>query len=306
MRRLFAVPVVVATLALTMVAPAAATSPTRVIVLPGATSAEGITAGWGSTFYAGDMIGGDIYRGDVRRGTAELFIDVPSGVETVGMDLDLRHDLLFVAGGPIMKGGPGKAYVYNTRTRAQVASYEIGTAGTSLVNDVTVTPYGAWFTDSLQPKLYFVPIVHGVPGPLRTVELTGPAAGTPGVFFINGITSTPSGRTLLVAPAGRLCTIDPFTGTSKVVEGVDIPSTDGLVLEGRRLWAVQLGNQVSRWRLSDDLTSGTPDGVITDPQFAEPVTAAKFGDRLAVVNSHLSTGFPPKNPTYEVVMVDAG
>jgi hypothetical protein len=127
----------------------------------------------------------------------------------------------------------------------------------------------------------------------------------PGVFFINGITATLSGRTLLVAPAGTLCTIDPFTGSSKLVEGVDIPGADGLVLDGRRLWAVQLENQVSRWQLSDDLSSGTLDGVITDPQFAEPVTAAKFGDRLAVVNSHLSTGFPPANPTYEVVMVDA-
>jgi hypothetical protein len=220
------------------------------------------------------------------------------------MDLDARHDLLFVAGGPVYQSGPGRAYVYNVRTRALVAGYDFGTP--SLVNGVTVTPDGAWFTDSLQPKLYFVPVKHGVPGPARTLELTGPAAGAPGAFHINDITSTPSGRTLLVAPAGMLCTVDPATGASRQVEGVDIAGADGLVLDGRRLWAVQFDNKVSRWRLSGDLTRGTADGVITDPRFHAPVTAAKFGNRLAVVNSHLDTGdFPPTSPTYEVIVVPA-
>ena len=309
MRKILAVLVVALTLVLGLVAPAgAASSSTRVIVLPGATSAEAIAAGTGTTFYAGDLFGGDIFRGDIRRGTAELFIDAPAGAETAGMDLDVRHDLLFVAGGPIFPGGPGKAYVYNVRTRTLVASYDLGDPGTSLINDVTLTPYGAWFTDSLQPRLYFVPVVRGVPGPARTLQLSGPAAGAPGDFTINDITSTPSGGTLLVAPGGKLCTINPITGVSKLVADVDIPGADGLVLEGRRLWAVQSNNtdyQVSRWQLSDDLSSGTLDKVITDPLFAFPLTAVKFGNRLAVVNSHVDTGLPPTNPTYEVVVVNA-
>ncbi|HEV8556369.1 MAG TPA: hypothetical protein VGR06_08245 [Actinophytocola sp.] len=302
MRKIFAVPVVVLSLGLGLVAPAAA-APTRVIVLPGATSAEAITAAGGGTFYAADVLGGDIYRGDVRRGTAELFIDVPAGFQTVGMDLDARHGLLFVAGGPVFAGGQGKAYVYSTRTRALVASYDLGNPRTSLINDVTLTPDGAWFTDSLQPRLYFVPVIHGVPGPVRTLELSGPAAGPLGDFFINDITSTPSGRTLLVAPVtGQLCTINPVTGESAVVDKVDVAGADGLVLEGRRLWAVHFNNRITRWRLSDDLSRGWPDGEITDPNFAAPLAAAKFGNRLAVVNSHLDTG---TSPTYEVVVVDA-
>ena len=48
----------------------------KVIVLPGATSAEGVAVGRGSTFFAGDLFTGDIFRGDLQRGTAELFIDV--------------------------------------------------------------------------------------------------------------------------------------------------------------------------------------------------------------------------------------
>lgn len=72
---------------------------------------------------------------------------------------------------------------------------------------------------------------------MRTLELSGPAADPSGQFNINGITATPFGGTLLVAPGrlGKLCTINPVTGASDVVTGVDVPNVDGLVLEGRRL-----------------------------------------------------------------------
>ena len=55
-------------------APAVAKHPDEQIVLPGATSAEGIAKGVGSTFYAGDLFAGDIYRGDLQRGTAEVLL----------------------------------------------------------------------------------------------------------------------------------------------------------------------------------------------------------------------------------------
>src|SRR5918999_5850268 len=80
-------------------APALAKHPDEQIVLPGATSAEGIARGAGATFYAGDLFAGDIYRGNLRRGTAELFIDAPAGRMAVGMAVDPRHRLPFVAGG---------------------------------------------------------------------------------------------------------------------------------------------------------------------------------------------------------------
>jgi hypothetical protein len=90
----------------------------------------------GSTFYAGDLFRGDIFRGNVRHGTAELYIDAPSGRMAVGMAFNHRHDLLFVA------GGPGQAYVYATRSGATVASYALGNPQTSFINDVTVTAEG--------------------------------------------------------------------------------------------------------------------------------------------------------------------
>jgi sugar lactone lactonase YvrE len=248
-------PVVALTLALGVVPPAAAvsrTSSTEVILLPGATSAEAITAGPGGAFYAADLSRGTIYRGNIHTGTAAPFIQPPVGAQTVGMDLDVRDGLLFVA------GGTAKGYVYNIRTRALVASYDLGDPNVSFINDVTVTPYGAWFDDSTEPRLYFVPIVFGIPGPVHTLNLSGPAAGPPGTFTINDIASTPSGDTLLVAPTllGKLMTINPATGTSKIVAGVDVPYADGILLQGREVWVTRIDNHISRIHLSADLSSG--------------------------------------------------
>jgi sugar lactone lactonase YvrE len=283
--------------------PAAASQTPQVIVLPGATSAEGIAAGRGATFYAGDLFAGDIFRGSIHRGTAELFIDAPAGRMAVGMAADLRHDLLFVAG-----GFTGQAYVYDLGTGASVASYDLGDPETSIINDVTVTKAGAWFTDSFQARLYFVPVSRaGVPGSSRTLALSGPAADTSGEFNLNGIQATANGKTLIVAHSanGQLYTVDPRTGASATIAGVSVPSVDGIVLEGRRLWAVQNTNQVTRIRLRRHLTSGVVEKVITSDLFQVPATAALFGRRLAVVNAKFDTGIPPTADQYEIVLVKA-
>ena len=299
--------VVLSLLVLSLVAavalPAAASQTPQVIVLPGATSAEGIAAGRGATFYAGDLFAGDIFRGNIRRGTAELFIDAPAGRMAVGMAADLRHDLLFVAG-----GFTGQAYVYDLGTGASVASYDLGDPETSIINDVTVTKAGAWFTDSFQARLYFVPVSRaGVPGSSRTLALSGPAADTSGEFNLNGIQATANGKTLIVAHSanGQLYTVDPRTGASATIAGVSVPQVDGIVLEGRRLWAVQNTNQVTRIRLRRHLTSGVVEKVITSDLFQVPATAALFGRRLAVVNAKFDTGIPPTADQYEIVLVKA-
>src|SRR5215216_6259113 len=242
--------------------PAAASRPAEVIVLPGATSAEGIAAGRGATFYAGDLFAGDIFRGNIRRGIAELFIDAPQGRMAVGMAADLRHDLLFVAG-----GFTGQAYVYDLRSGATVATYQFAAPSppppapappTAVINDVAVTRGGAWFTDSRQAQLYFVPVSRaGVPGTsFRTLTVSGPAADTSGAFNLNGIQATTNDKTLIVAHSatGQLYTVDPATGASAAIAGVSVPNVDGIVLDGTRLWAVRnFDNRVARVRLSPHL-----------------------------------------------------
>jgi sugar lactone lactonase YvrE len=284
--------------------PAAASRPAEVIVLPGATSAEGIAAGRGATFYAGDLFAGDIFRGNIQRGTAELFIDAPAGRMAVGMAADLPHNLLFVAG-----GFTGQGYVYDLRTGATMASYQFATPPATVINDVAVTRRGAWFTDSVQGQLYFVPVSRtGVPGPsFSTLALSGPAADTSGEFNLNGIQATANGKTLIVAHSanGQLYTVDPITGSSAIIAGVSVAQVDGIVLQGRRLWAVQNSNQVTRIRLDGHLRSRVVEEVITSALFQVPATAARFGSRLAVVNAKFDTGIPPTADQHEIVLVEA-
>ena len=271
------------------------------IVLPGASSTEGIAKGKGSTFYADDLFLGDIFRGDVRQGTGSCYRRAQGVWRSHG--LRPPHHLLFVA------GGPGLAYVYDTRSGETVATYTFGDAASSFINDVTVTAEGAWFTDSLQPKLYFVPIdKRGTLGEFQTLELSGPAADTSADFNLNGIRAAHQGRTLIVAHSGNaaLYTVDPDTGASAAIAGVNVPNVDGIELSGKNLWAVQnFNNQVTRIRLNGDLTSGTVVKVITSEAFQTPTTAARFGNLLAVVNAKFDTGFPPTADQYDVVLVRA-
>jgi len=297
------VPLLLVVLLAVLAAPAVAAPASEVIVLPEASSAEGIAAGRGASFYAGDLFAGDIFRGDLQRGTAELFIDAPAGRMAVGMAADLAHDLLFVAG-----GFTGQAYVYDLRTGATVATYQFTTPPATVINDVAVTRLGAWFTDSAQAQLYFVPVSRaGSPGPSRTLALSGPAADTSGEFNLNGIQATANGKTLIVAHSanGQLYTVDPETGASATIAGVSVPNVDGIVLEAGRLWAVQNTNQVTRIRLDPQLTSGVVEKVITSDLFQTPATAARFGSRLAVVNAKFDTGIPPTADQYEIVLVNA-
>jgi sugar lactone lactonase YvrE len=278
----------------------------QVITLPGATSAEGIATGAGSTFYAGDLVKGDVYRGDLRSGTIGLFIDAPEGRMAFGMKADVSHGLLFVAG-----GFTGQAYVYDLRTGADVAVLQLADPGAAftVINDVIVTDGAAWFTESEAPNLYRVPIgSDGSIGAPTLLTVTGPAAHISPVAFVNmnGIAATQDGKTLLVAHSGdgTIYTVDPNTGASAPIAGADVPNVDGILLEAGRLWAVQnFSNQVTEFRLSPDLSSVTLTTVITNPNFQVPTTAARDGNRIAVVNAKFDTGFPPTATSFEVVVV---
>ena len=302
MKRLLAALSFAPIVALSTVAPATAAPPFPTsIVLPGATSAEGIATAGGPTFYAGDLFQGDIFRGDLRTGAVSVFRDAPAGRNALGIRVDVADNLLFVAG-----GFTGQGYVYDLATGADVAVFQFGTPPSSIINDVIVSGGAAWFTDSVQPHLYRVPITGaGSVGPFSTLTVTGPAAALTGGFNLNGIAAADDG-TLIVAHTanGALDTVDPSTGASSQIAGANVPNVDGILFEAGLLFAVQNNdNLVKELRLSGDLSSATVVKVITNPSFEVPTTIARWGNRLAVVNAKFDTGFPPTASTYDVNIV---
>ena len=137
--------------------------------------------------------------------------------------------------------------------------------------------------------------------------LSGPAANLTGEINNNGIRATADGHTLVVAHSGDgvLNTVDPVSGASSTIAGVSVPNVDGILLEGRTVYAVlNFTNEIVQISLDGRLESGTRVKTITSPAFQVPTTVARFGDRLATVNAKFDTGLPPTADTYEVVVVD--
>lgn len=276
----------------------------RAIVLPEATGTEGVARLNGQVFFAGDLLTGDIFRGRINKGTAAKVIDAPDGRFAAGMKADRSTKLLFVAGGPT-----GAGYVYDTRTGDPVSSYQFQTPpAETFINDVALSADGAWFSDSRQALLYFVPVVDGVPGSsFTTLTLSGPAADLSSAFNNNGLQAVKGGTKLIVAHSGNgvLNLVDAETGDSTTIEGVGVPNVDGILVKGgRTVFAVQNAiNVISVWKLEHDFRSGELKTLITSPLFQFPTTVARFGGRLAVANAKFDTGFPPTAEQFEVIVV---
>jgi hypothetical protein len=276
-----------------------------VIPLPNGFAPEGIVIGRGTAFYVGSLVTGAIYQGDLSTGAGQILVPPQDGRIAVGLAYDERTNWIYVAGGPA-----GAGYIYNAKTGAGVAAFQF-TSGPSFVNDVVVTPRGAYFTDSFRPVLYQVllrsdgTLVAG--GSFREIPLGGDFNFIPDAFNTNGIEATPDGRHLIIvnSSAAALYVVNPKTGLANQIDlgGAAVPNGDGLLLDGNTLYVVQnMLNQIAVIRLSSNLLSGRVVDVITDPNFDVPTTLDDFEDFLYVVNARF--GVPPTPETeYQVVRV---
>jgi hypothetical protein len=279
------------------------------IDLPSGFEGEGITVGKGRTFYAGSLADGRIASGDLRKRTSEVFVDTPVVAPAVGLKADVRHRLLWVAGGP-----SGQAAVYDLRSADAVAELTLTSASESFINDVAVTRRAAYFTNSLTPELYRVAVSGcGEIGEPETIELSGPAGEFEPGFNLNGIAATADGRTLIVVNSakGELYTVDAATGDSAAIDlgGSTVHTGDGILLTGRTLYVLQNGtapgvpNQIAVIRLAGDLSSGRIVDTLTSPLFETATTLAKRGNVLAAVNAQFAGA--PIDPESEVVLLRA-
>lgn len=275
--------VLVALASLVLAAPAGADPRPSSYVVPGAAVFPEGVAFQPSTgaFFVSSTGDGTIFRGHVSEPMTQVFLAGGQDGRTTAIGLEIDDTRLYVAG-----GATGRIFVYDTETRAKLASFETGAGG--FLNDVATTKSGdAFVTDSARPILW------RVSADLTTVEpwlnLTGtPAAYTPG-FNLNGIVATPDGKYLIVSKSNtsQLFRID--LETKEVVEiTTDQPTGgDGLQLQGHTLYAIA-GGAIIEVRLSGGYSSGDVVSRTTDPSFRSPTTNAIARGRMLVVNSQFA------------------
>ncbi len=284
---------------------AAADSFPEVIPLPVGWQAEGIAIGAGDTFYAGSLATGAVYSGSLSTGEGGVLVP-PQGVQTVGLSFDHRSGYLFAAG-----GGSGRGAVFDTSDGSTVATFQFTTDSPTFINDVIVTRDAAYFTNSLRPEFYRVPLGPGGSVPasdtFETISLGGEWAQVPG-FNANGIEAAPNGKRLLIinSASGILYRVNPASGEALAVDtgGYLLTNGDGILLHKKILYVVRNRlNLIAAIHLSPDYLSGEVVEEITNPNFAVPTTVGRFGNALYAVNAHF--GSPdPTTQTYEVVRVE--
>ena len=276
-----------------------------VIALPNGFQPEGIAAGTGTTFFVGSIPTGAVYRGDLLTGQGSVLVPSQAGRSSIGMKYDARTDLLFVAG-----GASGQAFIYNGNSGANVADIQLGTSPT-FINDVVITRNAVYFTDSLAPVLYKLPLSNtgALPDLLtkQTIPLSGEFDFVPGTINGNGIDAVPNSTKLIIVnfAVGALYLVDSTNGAATRIDlnSDSVPNGDGILLQGKTLYVVQnFLNQIAVVNLSSDSTSGEIVNRITSSAFRVPTTIARFGNALYAVNARFDT--PPTPDTdYDVVRV---
>ncbi len=278
------------------------------IALPNGFRPEGIAIGHGTTIFAGSIGTGGIFAANLVTGEGRTLVPAQPGRAAIGLSFDPRTNLIYVAGGPT-----GAAYVYDARTGATVAVYQLTTSTPTFINDQIVVRDAVYFTDSSRPVLYRVPLSRGGrPSPsavVTEIPLGGDYTHIDGAFNANGIVATADGRFLIIVHSalGALFRVDPGSGDAKLIDlgGATAEAGDGLLLRGDTLFVVQNQlNQISVIDLDRRFTSGEVKQVITDSRLDIPTTIDDlFGlGVLYVVNARFNTP-PTPDTTYTIEKV---
>ncbi|MEV0249338.1 superoxide dismutase [Nocardia sp. NPDC050712] len=251
--------------------------------------------------YVGSYSTGAVYRAAAGAARAEVFL--PEGADGRNTANGLKVDQ---AGRLWVTDSTKGVSVYDTGTRALLATFTVPGADPRFVNDLAITPDGsAYLTDSARALVYRVTpeqVGRGGTAELTTAfdlskTITPRAAGE---FSLNGIAADPSGKYLLVVdmPTGALYRIatgpDSSTAIHKVtLDGGDLQNGDGLDLSGTTLRVVHnRTNTLSRWTMSQDYATGTRDAVVTDAALSIPTTMVFVGGKALVAASQFDKGGP--------------
>jgi outer membrane protein assembly factor BamB len=286
-----------------------------VIQLPQNFQPEGITTAKRHTFFVGSRTTGAIYRGSLRTGEGDTLVEGGPDVAgddraATGLKVD-RYGRLFASG-----ADSKHIRVYDARTGDQLRDYFVGDDA-GFINDVIVTRRGAYFTDSNNPRLYFIPFgKKGELGDLTRIPLGGDYVNGAG-FNANGIEAARGGKSLIVVKSntGELFDVDAATGIADRIEVTgddgELINADGIMRKGRTLYVVENRDDpdpnaagvgvISVVKLDRNLSSGRIVGTIHDALFQVPTTIARSGGRNYVVNAKF--GLPNPDLAFEVVKV---
>ena len=247
------------------------------------------------TFFTGTIVDGTIYRGTLGDTTPEVWVEAPGGL-SVGMKVwDGR---LYVAGGPT-----GTITAYDIATASVVGTFETGAGG--FLNDLVVTQYGVFVTDSVRPTLWYVTpeLLAAGFGTAEAISVSPEIAYVAG-FNLNGIVAYKGGRELVVVNSmtGALYRIDlaisDGVAVDRTITQIAAPAVhgDGLLVDRGMLVAVE-GDSVGHELVFLDLDGRHSSASIlftrTDPTFQRPSTLARAHNWYLVVNADFTTSTPP-------------
>ncbi|UQA96884.1 SMP-30/gluconolactonase/LRE family protein [Streptomyces halobius] len=252
--------------------------------------------------YVGSYTTGAIYKATPGHRTAVVFL--PAGTDGRTTANGLKVDR---AGHLWVTDSTTGVAVYDLRTRALIARFDVTGPAKSFVNDIAITPDGtAYLTDSYRSVLYRVTpqqlaraAAHGRRAELTTAyDLTGALGPHPADdVTLNGIAADRSGRSLLTVDmtAGNLYRVDLGSGAVRRValHGANVLNGDGLELRGDTLWvAHNITNTVSRWHVSKGRASARLERKVTDRALQIPTTLVRTHGRTLVVRSQFDKGGP--------------
>jgi hypothetical protein len=255
---------------------------------------EGFAIGNGHTAYNGS-VDGSIYKVDLRSGIGNVLVEANDPYLEpycfkLGMRVDPRTNYLFVAG-----CFGGNAFVFDADSGEELMSYQLVPEFSTIINDLTITKDAVFFTDFFDPFIYRLPLSKN--GGIPADEGAGIAIPLIGDFVeggdvaVNGIVSTPDGKTLIVGHSGlsKIYRVDPTTGYADEIE-VSPPLSgflDGIVMHGRTLYIMNPAwETVQVVELDKEMITGEFVGTISDPNMSGVASGALFGKSLYVNNAH--------------------
>jgi DNA-binding beta-propeller fold protein YncE len=290
------------------------------IAIPTGFEAEGIELGKGHEFFVGGMsfssvfgpaffgiphemseFAGAIYKGNLRTGEGAILV-LPTGKPVSGLSYDPRTDYLYAATGfvDLVTGNftDQGVIVYDASSGDLIM--EIGFGGGIVINDVLVTRRAVYFTDSINPNLWKLPLEKGGRLPSTPMAEVIPMPGfemVAGGFNANGLVGKFDGKQLVIVniSTGVLYRVDTASGEASPleIEGDEqlFPDGDGLYLDGRTLYVMQnFSDKIAVVQLSGDLSGGEfirnipGEGEINPLNIA--TTIIGFGNSLYAINTN--------------------